>query len=360
MSKLRELGIRIGELDSGPRDSLADAGEVRVGHATIADGRRQTGVTAVIPAPGDLLEEKLPAAAVVLNGFGKTLGLVQVEELGTLESPILLTNTLNVGLVHDAAVEHALRARRAAGLGLRSYNPIVAECNDGGLNAIEERAVGRAEVFAALDGASSDFERGAVGAGRGMSCHGLKGGVGSASRSFDIGGRAFAMGALVLSNHGLLGDLVVKGVPVGAIVEERMASAAARRAQAAREADGGSVIVVLGTDLPLSDRQLRRVAARAGLGLARLGSRLAHGSGEIVLAFSTAQRVAGASPGGLSTRRQLDEELLDLPFRAASEATEAAVLDSLLSATRTVGRDGAVREALADWLDEGLLARLRA
>ena len=181
--KARDIGLTIGRLPSGALDNLADVPGVRVGHATIDNARHKTGVTVVLPCAENPFTNKSVAASFVLNGFGKTLGLVQIDELGTLETPIALTNTLNVGIVHDALVEYTLRRCEAEGIAVTSLNPVVCECNDASLNDIRERAVTREHVFAAIEAARADFAEGGVGCGKGTTCHGLKGGVGSGSRA---------------------------------------------------------------------------------------------------------------------------------------------------------------------------------
>ncbi|MBQ3669033.1 MAG: P1 family peptidase, partial [Clostridia bacterium] len=249
-----DFGISIGKLEKGALNSICDVDGVKVGHATIDTPEHKTGVTVVIPAEGNLFRDKLIGASFVLNGFGKTLGLVQVDELGTLETPIALTNTLNVGLVHDALVEYTLSHCASNGVRVTSINPVVCECNDSSLNMIEERAVTKEHVFKAIESAGSVFELGDVGCGKGTTCHGLKGGVGTASRVFDIGGRRFTVGVLMQTNHGRLGDLRIDGKDVGTalsrVLDENLP-------------DKGSCITVVGTDLPLSSRQLRRVLKRA-------------------------------------------------------------------------------------------------
>ena len=329
--RARDHGVTVGELPIGPRNKITDVPGITVGHCTVDTEEHKTGVTVVLPGPENPFVHKLPAAAFVLNGFGKTAGLVQVEELGTLETPIALTNTLNVGLVHDALVEYLIGRCEAEGIDLTSVNPVVCECNDGGLNRIQVRAVGREQVFAALAAASPDFDEGDVGAGKGMVCHGLKGGIGSASRRLTLNGRDYTLGALVLANHGRLADLTIDGRRVGLeITPER----------AARESDVGSCIVILATDLPLDSRQLGRVARRASVGLARLGSFIGHGSGEVFLAFSTANAFDPREKAATRTVTAFHENKMDLPFRAAAECTEEAVLNCLYTAHTVTGWDG--------------------
>ena len=329
--RARDYGICVGDLPTGKRNKITDVPGVTVGHCTIDTAEHKTGVTVLLPCPENPFTHKLPAASFVLNGFGKTLGLVQIDELGTLETPIALTNTLNVGLVHDALVEYVIQRSEAEGTEVRSVNPVVCECNDGGLNHIQKRAVSREHVFSAFASASPDFDEGDVGAGKGMVCHGLKGGIGSASRRIEAGGHTYTMGALVLANHGRLADLTIAGRNVGAEIEA---------ARAARESDVGSCIVLLATDLPLDSRQLGRTAKRASVGLARLGSYIGHGSGEVFLAFSTANPFDPREKAVTRTVTAFHESRMDLPFRAAAQCVEEAVLNCLFTARTVTGWDG--------------------
>lgn len=334
-----DFGLRVGALPKGPRNKITDVPGVLVGHATVDTPDHKTGVTVVLPSPQNPFTHKLPAGAVAFNGFGKTAGLMQLRELGTLETPIALTNTLNVGLVHDAMVEYMLRRCETEGTVLRSVNPIVCECNDATLNRITERCVGREQVFSALASACQDFDEGDVGGGKGMVCHGLKGGVGSASRVLEFDGKFYTLGILVQSNHGVLSDLTVNGVNIGADLAKKVES---------RKADQGSIIAVLATDLPLDARQLTRVARRVSVGLARLGSYVGHGSGEVFLAFSTANPFEVGAEAAVRMVTAFHEERLDLPFRAAAECAEEAVLNSMLTARTVVGYGGSKVWALTD------------
>ena len=334
-------GFRVGSLPPGPLNKISDVPGVTVGHCTLADGDVQTGVTALLPHPGDTFHEKVPAAAHVINGFGKTTGLVQIEELGTLETPILFTNTLSVGTVSTALVRYMLDRCPDICETTGSVNPVVCECNDSGLNDIRGLHVTEADALAALADCRADFAEGAVGAGRGMRCHGLKGGIGSASRRIELDGRSYHMGALLLTNHARFEDLVVAGVPVS----ERLP-----RADVPPHEDKGSVIVVLATDAPLSCRQLGRVARRAIVGLSRTGSYCGNGSGEIVIAFSTACRIPHYPEGDTLPLRALAENKIDLLFRAAAQCVEEGVLSSLLHAETVTGRGGLTVPSLADLL----------
>lgn len=337
--RISDFGISIGKLPRGPRNALTDVPGVAVGHCTVRTQAWNTGVTVILPAQDNLFLHKVVGACQVLNGFGKTLGLMQLEELGTIETPIALTNTLNVGLVHDALVQYSIDQGHAAGVEVESVNPIVCECNDAGLSDIQHRAIGYAQVMEAISSAGADFAQGCVGAGTGTVCHSLKGGIGSASRLLEVDGKTYALGALVQTNHGMLSDLRIDGAPVGREIEAGILQ---------EKVDKGSCIVVVGTDLPLSDRQLKRVLRRAAVGLARVGSYIGHGSGEVVVGFSTANRVHRQEARGVVQQTLLNEEKIDLPFRACAEAVEEAILNSLAAAETTVGPTGAEKTALAD------------
>lgn len=348
--RIADWGVRVGALRPGKLNKITDVPGVRVGHATVEDARHHTGVTVVMPCEDNMFSRKLTAAAFVLNGFGKTQGLVQVGELGTLETPVALTNTLNVGLVHDALVTYMLGRCAAEGVAVRSINPVVGECNDAALNDIGDRPVRAEHVFAAIDAACRDFEEGCVGAGAGTVCHGLKGGIGSASRLLPIGGRTYTLGVLVQSNHGALGELTVRGRRIG---EEIIAARRRRAGEKPRESeplDRGSIMTVLATDLPVSDRQLGRVLRRCAAGLARCGSYFGHGSGDVMIGFTTANRVPHEAAESVLTLRTLAEPLLETAFLAAADATEEAVLNSLICARETAAPDGRVFESLRRYL----------
>ena len=335
------MDLNIGRMPHGPRNSIADVSGVRVGHCTVDDERHKTGVTVILPCEDDIFRNKMPAAYHVLNGFGKTTGLMQIGELGTLETPIALTNTLNVGLVHDAMVEYMCRQGERRGYPVLSVNPVVCECNDASLNDIRHRAVGQAEVFAAIAAASADFAQGDVGAGKGMTCHDLKGGIGSASRLVELDGKSYTIGALVLSNHATFDDLIVAGTPIHELLEARIPP----------HEDKGSIITVLATDIPLSERQLRRLCHRALVGLSRTGSFCGNGSGEIVIAFTTANRVPHYSEKAILPMGMLHDDAINPLFRAVAECVEESVLSSLLHAETVTGYHGRTVRCLSDLLD---------
>lgn len=344
---------RIGRLVSGARDLISDVAGVSVGHCTLAEGPLQTGVTVVRPHAGDPYRDRVPAAAVVINGFGKSVGLMQLAELGVLETPIALTNTFAVGAVAQAQVQACVAGNPGCGRRLPSVNPLVFECNDGTLNDMQAMAIGQAHYRDAFDAAAADFAQGAVGAGRGMSCFGAKGGIGSASRV----AAGFTVGALVLANFGRPEQLILAGRPLGARLVEALAAAGQRGAQTAAgepsirdEPEKGSIIMLLATDAPLDARQLRRLALRAGAGLARTGSVFGHGSGDVALAFSTACTLPQDPARPMPAVALLHDARLDPLFQAAADATEQAIVHALWHAQTVVGRDGACRRALRELL----------
>ena len=333
-------GFRVGRLPHGPRNKISDVPGVTVGHCTLSDGNVQTGVTALLPHPGDVFHDKVLAASHVINGFGKTTGLVQIDELGTLETPILFTNTLSVGTVETALVKYMLQRNPDICETTGSVNPVVCECNDSGLNDIRGLHVTEEHVFAALADCRADFAEGAVGAGRGMRCHGLKGGIGSASRQVELDGKTYTIGALVLSNHAVFDDLVVAGTPIQTLLDAKIPP----------HEDKGSIITVLATDIPLSERQLRRLCHRALVGLSRTGSYCGNGSGEIVIAFTTANRIPHYSDHDILPCRMFYDENIDKVFEASVEAVEEAIVSSLYHAETTHGIRGKTAVGLREFL----------
>lgn len=315
--RAREFGIRTGTLATGPLNAITDVAGVRVGHATVIRGDTiRTGVTAVLPHAGNLFRDKVPAAIVVANGFGKLAGSTQVNELGEIETPILLTSTLNVPRVADALIEYMLSL--AGNENVRSINPVVGETNDGYLNDIRGRHVGSEHVFAAIQNARGGaVEEGAVGAGAGTVAFGYKGGIGTASRV--AGG--YTVGVLVQSNFG--GDLTIAGVPVGRELRKSPSPA------------DGSIMMIVATDAPVDARNLRRLAARTVWGLARTGSTGSNGSGDYAIAFTTVR-----APG-----RLLENDVLSPLFAAVIEATEEAIYNSMFKAV-TTSANGRTVEAL--------------
>ena len=330
------MGVRLGGLPPGPGNTITDVVGVRVGNTTLIQGPDvRTGVTAICPHPGNVYAQRVTAAVHTINGFGKPMGFEQVRELGLLETPILLTNTLSVGSAADGLVRWVLERNPEA----RSINPVVGECNDGYLNDIRGLHIRRGHVLQALENASAGpVEEGNAGAGTGMSCFGFKGGVGTASRRVPEGDGGYIVGLLAVANFGRREELRVMGIPVG----QRLAK------WQEGEHEAGSIMMVLATDAPLTARQLGRVARRAGLGLARMGSLAGHSSGDFVIAFSTAQRVPRAERElmrGLSCLNE-DRSTITLLFQATVEATEEAVLNALFAARTMRGYAGHIRHAL--------------
>lgn len=404
----RAWGIAPGRLSPGETNTIMDVEGVGVGHVTFAEGSRQTGVTAVLPHQKNMFLEKVPAATHVINGFGKSTGLLQIQELGSLETPVILSNTFSVGSAYQALVDSAIKQNPEIGRSTGTVNPAVFECNDGVLNDIHEYRATASHVHGAIqqaqeraeqraqkeiqreahredrsgawqaarqkarqdtqlqveDPGKEGREEGAVGAGRGMCCYGLKGGIGSSSRRFELKNRyaspdvsgtpVFTLGALVLTNFGSLKDLRIEGRALGTQLfayQEIRASLEKSRPRIP-EGEQGSVIVLLATDAPLSSRQLGRIARRASAGLNRTGSFIAGGSGEIALAFSTAYTIPHFPTRTIVDRPCVHEDLLDWFFLAAVESVEEAVLNSLIAAERVEGRDGHVRCSLADYLSK--------
>lgn len=340
--KAPELGIKIGIFEHGKKNSISDVKGVKVGHVTLIRGEGKlipgkgpvrTGVTAIIPHEGNIYKEKLLANVFVMNGYAKPVGLVQVQELGTLETPIILTNTLSIGTAADSLIDYTLKQNEDIGVSTGSVNPVVMECNDSYLNDIRGKHVKREHIFEAIENAKENFEEGAVGAGTGMSAFEFKGGIGSSSRVVHIENRKYTIGALVLSNFGKREDLTIAGVPIGMELKD----------WPGRGGEGkGSIIIVVATDAPLTPRQLYRIAKRGSVGLARTGGYAYNGSGDIVFAFSTAQRIKHYQKEPLNIKA-LPDNILSPLFKATAEAVEEAIINSLLQAKTMSGRDNHIR-----------------
>lgn len=330
----------------GKRNKITDVPGVTVGQVTLEDEEKyiHTGVTAILPHQGNLFQDKVAAGVSIINAFGKSAGLIQIQELGTIETPIIMTNTFGVGTALNALTRYMLSQNEDIGATTSTVNCVVTECNDGVLNDIRGMHITEDHVCRALETAEKDFEEGACGSGTGMVCMGLKGGIGSASRVVKIKEKEYTVGALLMSNFGSYGNLKIGGKPVDvpAIDEEGK--------PAEPEKDKGSVIIVLATDLPLSSRQLNRVAKRATVGLARVGSYLGNGSGDIAVAFSTANRIPHYCEEGLVDIRMTHDDALDCVFEAVAEAVEEAVISSLYHAKTTSGIRGKVIHSVCEYL----------
>ncbi|MEX2425652.1 MAG: P1 family peptidase [Thermomicrobiaceae bacterium] len=348
--RARDAGVQIGTMDPGPLNAITDVPDVRVGHVTLVNGDGphrpgkgpvRTGVSVILPHSGNMFREKVPAAVFALNGFGKCIGQEQIDELGVIESPIALTGTMNVGILADGLIQHAINLNPDCGVSTSTVNPVVTECSDAFLNDQHGRHVRQHHVLEAIDGARQGrVPEGNVGAGTGMSLFGFKGGIGTASRvlSDDFGG--YTVGALVLGNCGTSDQLRINGAPVGLELADNL--------DARAERDTGSIIIVIGTNAPMLDRALGRLARRAGMGLARTGSIAAHGSGDYILAFSNALRVPHEPESPTLEFKHVVETgpLIDALFQATIEATEEAIINALFAAETMTGRDGNARYEL--------------
>jgi D-aminopeptidase len=340
--RAREIGLAPGVFAAGALNAITDVAGVRVGHATLIEGDHvRTGVTAIVPHGGNVFQDKVPGAVFVGNAFGKLAGSTQVDELGTIETPIALTNTLSVGAAIEGLVRWTLD--QSGNENVRSVNALVGETNDGGLNDIRGQHVRPQHVLEALKNAAGGaVTEGSVGAGTGTQAFGWKGGIGTASRKLDARFGAYTVGVLVQSNYG--GVLTMDGVPVGKLLGRYAYQPSAfARASADRTEDhgDGSCMIVVATDAPLDARDLKRLAARAVFGLARTGSSYSSGSGDFAIAFSTAADLRtrfGSS--AVQTRTLLPADGVSPLFQAALEATEEAVYNSLLKATSMASKSG--------------------
>ncbi|MBA3631407.1 MAG: P1 family peptidase [Acidobacteria bacterium] len=356
--RARETGLKIGILPTGVLNSITDVLGVRVGHSTVFRNENiRTGVTAILPHSGNLFQEKVPGAVFVGNGFGKLMGSTQVNELGEIETPILLTSTLSVPRVGDFLLDYMLAL--PGNESVQSINPLVAETNDGFLNDIRGRHITREDVFAAIKTAQTGkVEEGSIGAGTGTIAFGFKGGIGTASRRLPASLGGYTIGVLVQTNFG--GILTIDGAPVGVelgkyylkdIVEksENSKPKASQNKNNINDLADGSIIIVIATDAPVDARQLKRMAARSMLGLARTGAAATNGSGDYAIAFSTAPEARIKTSGDNRTPRDvklLPNDAMSPLFLAVIEATEEAIYNSLFRATTVMGRENRTVEAL--------------
>ena len=308
----------------GKLNKITDVKGIKIGHCTLNDKDIQTGVSVIIPSESNIFKEKLACASVVINGFGKTSGLVQIDELGTLESVIGLTNTLSVGTVMQSLVKYMMRDNEDIGTTTGTINVVVGECNDGHLNDIRGCHIKEQHVLSAIDSACVDFEEGAVGAGRGMSCFQMKGGIGSASRQVELDGKVYHIGSLVLTNFGLKKDFTYQKLRVEDFEEE---------------VEKGSIMMLIATDIPMDARQLKRVCKRVPIALGRLGSYMGNGSGDIAIAFSTANKYPHYPTQDIQLVTCIHENKIDSVFRNAIDATEEAIISSLVHAVSVEGRN---------------------
>ena len=336
--RCRDLGITPGILAPGRWNAITDVTGVRVGAVTVWAGENiRTGVTVILPHEDNIFQQKVPAAVYVANGFGKSMGLWQIKELGTLETPLALTNTLNVGIVADALVDYTLQQK--GNENITSVNAVVGETNDGYLNDIRLRSVNSEHVFQAISNASSGpVEEGSVGAGTGTVCFGFKGGIGTASRVLPQTKGGYTVGVLVQTNFG--GILTINGAPVGRELGQYYMK------EDIETDDIGSCMIIVATDAPVSPRNLERMAKRGMLGLARTGGFASNGSGDFVIAFSTVNRVSHFSRDTEQQFNYLRNDRMSPLFLATVEATEEAIYNSLFMATTVCGRKNQCAEQI--------------
>ena len=335
--RARDVGVVIGTMAPGPRNAITDVDGVAVGHATMIEGTRlHTGVTAILPHAGNLYRQRVPAAIVVGNGFGKLAGITQVQELGEIETPILLTGTLSTWKVADATVDWLLRQPGMENV--RSINPVIGETNDGYLSDIRARPLTPALVKQALTRLShGDVQEGDVGAGAGTVTFGWKGGIGTSSRKLGAEDGGYTVGVLVQSNFG--GQLTIAGVPVWKHLPDPAAYAHSLKTPPPSTGDG-SIMMVVATDAPLDAANLQRLARRALVGLARTGSDMSNGSGDYVIAFSTAKENLRNPDAAVQPARSVAGEAMSPLFQATAEATEEAIVNSLFRAHTVHGHRG--------------------
>lgn len=335
---LRDYGVKIGVMKTGKNNAITDVPGVKVGHKTLISGEDiRTGVTAIVPHEGNLFRKKVPAAIFVGNGFGKLAGYTQVKELGNIETPVVLTNTMSVAAALDALITYTLAQEGNGTIG--SVNGIVGETNDGGLNDIRARVVKPADVLEAIASAKSGIvEQGGVGAGTGTICFGFKGGIGTSSRVLPKSLGGYTVGVLVQTNYG--GVLEVAGVPVG-----QMLNNYSYRNNIMQDADGSCMIVVI-TDAPLTSRNLERVAKRAFMGLAKSGGIASNGSGDYIIAMSVAKENLLDESSDFYMPKELQNDAVSPVFMATIEATEEALINSLVAAKTMKGYKGKVVEEL--------------
>jgi len=332
-----------GSFQPGIRNAITDVKGVKVGHTTLDDKEMKTGATVILPHSGNIFQEKLFAAVHVINGFGKSIGTIQIQELGTIETPIVLTNTLSIGEACSALIDYMLETNKDIGITTGTVNPVVCECNDGYLNDIRGKHLTKRHVWEAIKNADVCFEEGAVGAGTGMSCYGLKGGIGSASRVMRLGHRNYLIGVLVLTNMGKKEELTINGFPLGKrIINKKEIQRSGL--------NYGSIIIIFATDIPFTERQLKRISKRAVIGINRTGACMNNGSGEIVIGFSTANHIHHYCEKAINNILALNENKMDAVFEALAESTEEAILNSMITAEHTIGRNGNLRQSLKEFV----------
>ncbi|GAA0862703.1 P1 family peptidase [Paraclostridium tenue] len=339
-----KYNIKIGNFKKGKNNLITDIYGVKVGHVTLDEGDIKTGVTAVLPHSENIFKEKVMASSYVINGFGKSMGLIQIEELGNIETPIILTNTLSIGTACNGLIKYMLSENEDIGDTTGTVNPIVLECNDGFLNDIRSFYLKEEHVLDAIKNAKKIFDEGSVGAGTGMSCYQLKGGIGSSSRIIKLDETEYTVGSLVLSNFGLKKDLMINGEK---LIKETFDNEIS-------ELEKGSIIIIIATDIPLSERQLKRLSKRASISLGRTGSYLGNGSGDIVVTFTTQNKINHYEKRDIVSINIINEKKIDLVFRALIESVEESIISSMINSKETVGRKNNIRKSILEYLNESV------
>jgi len=334
--------VQIGNIPTGRLNNICDVPGVLVGHSTISNDINHTGITTILPHSDNLFMKKVVASSYVYNGFGKSVGLLQIDELGTIETPIVLTNTLSVGKITDSLISYMIKDNPDIGVTTSTINSLVLECNDGSINQIQNRVLDEKNLLESVNDAKEEFKQGSIGAGTGMKCHGFKGGIGSSSRIINIDDNDYTIGVLVNSNFGSSNgkDLIFKGKPLGKLIKNY---------KNPQEEDKGSIIVVIATNLPLDNRQLKRLAKRAELGIARTGSYAGNGSGDIMIAFSTVNQVKHNPDKQIETVLRMSDNAINKAFKAVVDATEEAVLNSMLFSEGVKSFNGTYYKSLNEY-----------
>jgi len=325
-----EISIR-SKFKKGGRNLITDVPNVKVGQVTLKNEEKDihTGVTAILPHTGNLFRNKVMAGASIINGFGKSVGLVQIEELGNIETPIIMTNTFGVGTAINALTKYMLKDNEDIGTTTSTVNCLVTECNDGELNDIRGMHVTEENVLKALENCGDVFEEGAVGAGTGMCCLGIKGGIGSASRLVPCDDKGYTIGAILMSNFGMPGNLMIDGRRID--TENKAPKS---------KVEKGSTIIIIATDIPLNERQLKRVSKRATVALSRTGSFIGNGSGDIAIAFSNTNIVPHYSKKNIIETKMFHDDAMDKVFEATAEVVEEAIISSIYHAETVKGIRG--------------------
>ena len=338
MKRIRDYGIIIGDGKTGRLNKITDVSGVKVGHYTLKDENHNTGITVILPCEDNPFINKVMASSHVINGYGKTLGLVQIEELGYIETPIVLTSTLNVGKIHDAVISYMIEKCNKENENIVSINPIVGEVNDAPLNDVQDRPLGEKELKEAINNAKIDFEEGSIGGGTGTVCCGIKGGIGSSSRLTLIDGKYYTIGVLVQTNFGGVNDLIIDGEKVGQHIKDKLEKI---------EDNKGSIMIVVATDIPVTERQLKRIIKRTEVGLVKTGSTIGNDSGDIVIGFTTANRINKIENKHIREYQSITEDKINYIFKQVADATEEAILNSLATA-KTTNYKGKTRCSLTD------------